>query len=241
MKPLIVGHRGFAGRFPENTFASVKAACEFGVKWIEIDLQLTADHQLVVFHDFSLNRCSNGKGKVAEKKLSELQSLDFGAWFDPRFAHEPILTFRKLLSYLNSNDVCVNIELKSEASSQEILVKSVIAELKAQAFQTHRFIVSSFNHNALRLLHQLEPQIQIGVLSERLSKKDWAALKELNAYSCHLNYHLITAKHIEELKQANYQIWCYTINSPKKFKHLAKVDAIFTDFPDRFLPLSDGF
>lgn len=236
MSPIIVGHRGFAGRFPENTLTSIKAACELGVSWIEIDVQLTADEQLVVFHDVSLNRCSNGKGKVAKKTLNELQQLDCGAWFDIAFANEPILTFSQLLTYLATTNVSVNIELKTDSADVEPLVIQVINALKRLNFPVARCLVSSFNHQALKCFHQQEPSVRIGVLSERLSKKDWQTLRDVNAYSCHLNHRWLSAKHIDALKLAHHQIWCYTVNEPQKFKYMDKVDAIFTDFPDRFLP-----
>jgi len=72
-------------------------------------------------------------------------------------------------------------------------------------------------------------------LSERLSAKDKALLDEVSAFSCNLNYKWITEKHIQYLKQHQYQIWCYTVNEAERFPHLDKVDAIFSDWPSRFI------
>ena len=98
MKPMIIGHRGVAGHYPENTQVSVQAAIDLGLKWVEVDVQPTQDHILVVCHDHTIDRCSNGKGRIDSYTLEQLQQFDFGAWFDPQFAGEPIMTLETLLT-----------------------------------------------------------------------------------------------------------------------------------------------
>lgn len=97
MPSIIVGHRGVAGTYPENTRVSVQAAINLGLSWVEVDVQPTKDNVLVVCHDHTIDRCSNGKGRIDEYTLAELKQLDFGAWFDPRFTGESIMTLEELL------------------------------------------------------------------------------------------------------------------------------------------------
>ncbi|MFA0621332.1 glycerophosphodiester phosphodiesterase family protein, partial [Vibrio sp. 10N.222.49.A4] len=98
MSSIIVGHRGVAGTHPENTKASIEQAAKLGLKWIEVDIQPTQDDQLVVCHDHTLERCSDGKGRVDEHTLAELRQLDFGSWKSEQFVGEKILTLKELLA-----------------------------------------------------------------------------------------------------------------------------------------------
>ncbi|MDN2483378.1 glycerophosphodiester phosphodiesterase family protein [Vibrio agarivorans] len=75
---------------------------------------------------------------------------------------------------------------------------------------------------------------KLGILSERLRKKDWILLEEIGAFSCHLNFRWTAKRHVEKLHQAGYQVWCYTVNNPRQLKHLNNLDAVFSDFPSRF-------
>ncbi|NAX22162.1 glycerophosphoryl diester phosphodiesterase [Vibrio sp. V39_P1S14PM300] len=237
MSPIIVGHRGVAGHYPENTRVSVQAAIDMGLKWVEIDVQPTRDNVLIVCHDHTIDRCSNGKGRVDQYTLAELQQFDFGQWFSAQFADEPVMTLAELLQLAAEHGLGLNIEVKVDRHD----VASVAAQLKEQLDQgplpQSQILLSSFSHGIIRELHQHCPGYRLGVLSERLSKKDWDVLREVNAFSCNLNYTWTSEKHIDELHQHGYQVWCYTVNRAEKFKHLDKVDAIFTDYPERLLTL----
>ena len=86
----VIAHRGASGQAPENTLAAIHKALAIGVDMIEMDVRQTRDGAIVLMHDRTLNRTTNGKGRVAKKSLSELQTLDAGSWFDPSFANERI-------------------------------------------------------------------------------------------------------------------------------------------------------
>lgn len=116
---------------------------------------------------------------------------------------------------------------------------SVVQQLKAQLDHSplvaDKILLSSFSHDIILQLHQHCPGYKLGILSERLTQRDRQVLKQVNAFSCNLNYRWITEKHIRDLKNGGYQIWCYTLNQVDKFRYLDKVDAIFSDFPERFI------
>lgn len=235
MSPIIVGHRGVAGTFPENTRVSVQAAIDMGLKWVEIDVQPTKDNVLIVCHDHTINRCSNGKGRVDAYTLEELREFDFGGWFNAKFSGEPIMTLQELLELAAASDLGLNIEVKVDKHD----VAHVASQLKAQLDQSplaqEKILLSSFSHDIIRELHQHCSGYKLGVLSERLSAKDKAVLKEVNAFSANLNYRWLTEKHVQTLLQDGYQIWCYTVNDGDKFPLLSQVDAIFSDWPSRFI------
>ncbi|MBE4575392.1 glycerophosphoryl diester phosphodiesterase [Vibrio navarrensis] len=234
MPPMIVGHRGVAGSYPENTRASVQAAIDLGLSWVEIDVQPTKDGVLVVCHDHTIDRCSNGKGRIDEHTLEELQDLDFGGWFDPKFNDEPIMTLESLLKMAAEYDLGLNIEVKVDRHELSSIVRDLKELLDDSPLTTDKILLSSFSHEVILQLHKHCPGYRLAVLSERLSQRDRQVLKEVNAFSCNLNYRWITEKHILDLRRGGYQIWCFTLNQPDKFRYFDKVDAIFSDFPERF-------
>ncbi|EGQ9975234.1 glycerophosphoryl diester phosphodiesterase [Vibrio vulnificus] len=235
MPPMIVGHRGVAGSYPENTRVSVQAAIDLGLSWVEIDVQPTKDNVLVVCHDHTIDRCSNGKGRVDAYSLKELQAIDFGGWFDEAFASEQIMTLESLLNLAAEYDLGLNIEVKVDNHDVGKVALNLKNLLDKSPLTADKILLSSFSHDIILQLHQHCPGYKLGVLSERLSQRDRQVLKEVNAFSCNLNYRWITEKHIRDLKTGGYQIWCYTVNQADKFRYLDKVDAIFSDYPERFI------
>ncbi|EIO3979740.1 glycerophosphoryl diester phosphodiesterase [Vibrio vulnificus] len=235
MPPMIVGHRGVAGSYPENTRVSVQAAIDLGLSWVEIDVQPTKDNVLVVCHDHTIDRCSNGKGRVDAYSLKELQAFDFGGWFDEAFTSEPIMTLESLLNLAAEYDLGLNIEVKVDNHDVTEVALNLKNLLDKSPLTADKILLSSFSHDIILQLHQHCPGYKLGVLSERLSQRDRQVLKEVNAFSCNLNYRWITEKHIRDLKTGGYQIWCYTVNQADKFRYLDKVDAIFSDYPERFI------
>ncbi|MGR2820727.1 glycerophosphoryl diester phosphodiesterase [Vibrio vulnificus] len=235
MPPMIVGHRGVAGSYPENTRVSVQAAIDLGLSWVEIDVQPTKDNVLVVCHDHTIDRCSNGKGRVDAYSLKELQAFDFGGWFDETFAGEQIMTLESLLNLAAEYDLGLNIEVKVDNHDVGKVALNLKNLLDKSPLTADKILLSSFSHDIILQLHQHCPGYKLGVLSERLSQRDRQVLKEVNAFSCNLNYRWITEKHIRDLKTGGYQIWCYTVNQADKFRYLDKVDAIFSDYPERFI------
>ncbi|MGR5165855.1 glycerophosphoryl diester phosphodiesterase [Vibrio astriarenae] len=234
MSPIIVGHRGVAGHYPENTKVSIQAAIDLGLKWVEIDVQPTKDNILVVCHDHTINRCSNGRGRVDAYTLEELRQFDFGGWFAPQFQDEPIFTLHELLELAAANNVGLNIEVKVDNHDVAEVASQLKDQLDKSPLTQDKIILSSFSHDIMRQLHQHCPGYKLGVLSERLRKKDWILLEEIGAFSCHLNFRWTAKRHVEKLHQAGYQVWCYTVNNPRKLKHLNNLDAVFSDFPSRF-------
>ncbi len=234
MPPIIVGHRGVAGTYPENTRPSIQAAIDMGLHWIEVDIQPTKDNVLVVCHDHTINRCSNGKGRIDDYTLEELRQFDFGSWFSSDFCNEKIMTLEELLELANQYQLGLNLEVKVDKHDVTRVVSQLKQQLDRHPIDKTRIVLSSFSHDIIRELHQHCSGYKLGVLSERLSGKDKTLLEEVSAFSCNLNYKWITEKHIEYLRLHGYQIWCYTVNEAEKFQHLNKVDAIFSDWPSRF-------
>lgn len=234
MAPLIVGHRGVAGTHPENTMASIQQAITLGLDWIEVDVQPTKDGELVICHDHTVDRCSNGKGRVDSYSLADLKILDFGLWFDNQFSGERILTLHDLLHIAEQHNLGLNLEIKVDKHDSQAVVEQLKKQLEQSSMSKERLLLSSFSHDIMRELYQHCSDYRLAVISERLNDSVCLLLSEINAFSCNLNYFWLTESHIKELKNDGYQVWCFTVNTPESFPLLEKVDAIFSDFPSRF-------
>lgn len=160
--PLIIAHRGDASAAPENTLAAFRQSLAIGADGVELDVRLTRDGKLVVFHDRLLDRTSNGHGWVADRTLAELQSLDVGAWFGPAFKGEAPPTLDEVFETL-PRDYLINVEMKVDINGMRL-----IAHLVAEAVRRHQrwdsTLVASFNPMALHHLRQMGPRIARGYI-----------------------------------------------------------------------------
>lgn len=235
MKPRIVGHRGAAGTHPENTQVSIMAALEMGVNWVEIDVQPTKDDVLVICHDHTIDRCSDGNGRVDQFTHGELLQYDFGVWFDKQFVHERIMTLEQLLVQALKQDFFINIEVKiDDYHDKKSIAVNLQRLLEKYPDSYQRIIISCFDPEMTRLIASAIPRAKIGVLTETLRESDIQLIKDVKAFSCHVNYRHLTQEHCEQLRNLGVEIWCFTVNRPSTFALLDQVDAIFTDFPKHF-------
>ncbi len=160
--PLVIAHRGDSSAAPENTLPAFQRAFTAGADGVELDVRLTRDNRLVVFHDRHLDRTSNGSGLVSRLALAEVRSLDVGSWFGPAFKGEKAPTLDEVFGLL-PHDYLVNVELK-------VIIKGMklIAQLVAETVARHRrwasTLVASFNPVALYHLRRLEPRIARGYI-----------------------------------------------------------------------------
>jgi glycerophosphoryl diester phosphodiesterase len=161
---LVGAHRGSSASAPENTMAAFRLAVDEGAELIELDVRFTRDMHPVIHHDRTLRRTTNGRGRLWQHTLAELQELDAGAWFHPRFAGERIPMLADVLEWLPSR-IVLNIELKTDGDPRplERRLQSLMSVI--DHWRTSRTVIlSSFDHHSLRRLHRMSPALHIGVL-----------------------------------------------------------------------------
>lgn len=205
METLLIGHRGVAGSYPENTKISIQAAIDLGLKWVEVDIQPTKDNVLVVCHDHTVNRCSNGQGRVDELTLEELKALDFGSWFSTDFSGEKILTLDELLTLATENKLNLNIEVKVDNHPAEEVVQTLANALAKSPMPQENVLLSSFSHDVIRAMHKYCSGYRLGVLSEFFTRKDKRLLEEVSAYSCNLNINWVRTRQIKQTPTSRLQ------------------------------------
>lgn len=236
---IICGHRGVAALAPENTLAGLRAAHALGLEWVEIDVQLSRDDEVVVIHDDTVNRCSNGRGKVRQLEWPELVRLDAGGWFGAEFAGEPLPRLADYLEQAQAFGIRVNIELKIHPGDDAARLCRRVSEVVTRLSSPQdALLFSSFDPACLAHLRQLSPSIARGLLVEHLPA-DWhAQLLRLDCIALHCNHHNLTPAQANAVKAAGFLLHCYTVNDPARMHTLEAwgVDMIFTDDPKEYRP-----
>lgn len=233
---LIIGHRGACGYEPENTLRSYKKALEIGVDMVEGDVYITTDGKIVLMHDNKIDRTTDGKGNVFEKKLTELRKYDAGKG-------EKIPLLEEVFDLVNGK-VPINVELKGEGTAKP--VAKLIEKYVKRGWSYSDFIVSSFNHRELQIFSQICRKVKVGALFSGLpliSKPEGIKIDYIdvlqknmkNLYSINLGLDFINQKTVDYAHKKGLKVFVYTVNDMddmQKMKRM-KIDGIFTNYPDR--------
>src|SRR6266436_7743602 len=158
---LPISHRGASGHAPENTLAAFKKAVALGATFIETDLQLSRDARFVAIHDDTLDRTTNGQGKVHDQTLGTLRKLDAGSWFGSEYTGERIPTLEEILEFSKKNDVVFYLELKPSGSwgGEHALIGAL-----RESREIPRAVVISFDASIVLSLRKIEPTLMTGLL-----------------------------------------------------------------------------
>jgi glycerophosphoryl diester phosphodiesterase len=224
-KLFCFGHRGACGHEPENTVRSVRKALELGADGIEVDVHFVDGH-LVVIHDDTLQRTTNGHGRVSEKSFAYLRSLDAGLG-------ERIPTLAEIFDAVNRRAV-INVELKGPHTAAPVV--ALISEyVKDRGWRFDDFLVSSFDHAQIREAKQLCHEIRIGALIEKTPRSLAQFAEALGAWSLHVSKHCVTPALLEDAHRRGLKVFVFTINQPREIARMKMlgVDGVFNDFPER--------
>ncbi len=230
---FVVAHRGSSGTAPENTMASFRNAISDGARMIELDVQLTASNDVIVFHDDVLGRTTNGQGQVRTQSLADLQKLDAGSWFSEQFINERIPTLAEALDFLRDKSF-VNIEIKPPKESDfRLRLEKVMETVFAAKMETHT-LFSSFHHRTLRELKERYPQLHTAAINVPGDKRMPSELsRETGCEGFVCSIHELTQKRVDDAHKHNLYIGVYTINRKDQFDKAYKmgVKALVTNFP----------
>jgi len=234
--PLIIGHRGYCGRYPENTLISFEAAFAAGAGMIELDAALSKDREVVIIHDSTVDRTTNGTGPVKAHTLQRLKALDAGSWFAPRFAGLRIPTLAEVLEILQ-NQGLVNIEIKSAAFEEDDAEDSIerrIATMVKNYDLRQRVLISSFETRALKRFRDMKNPPALGVLTGRRPPNGLLELcRDLRAFSWHPHLRGCHSDLVSAAQSNGIKVFPYTANASADIRRLLRleVDGFFTDDP----------
>jgi glycerophosphoryl diester phosphodiesterase len=234
--PLICAHRGASAHAPENTIASFELAIQQRADVIELDAKLTGDEHVVVIHDSTVDRTTNGTGLVGDFSLTELKELDASHHFSPKFKGEPVPTLDEVLETIGTRTL-INIELTNYRTPFDSLPVKVAQLVKHHGLENN-LLVSSFNPITLRRFHPLSPSIPIGLLVKPglIGNLTGSILGNLmiSYQSFHPEKSLVTQDLIKKSHSKGCRVYSFTINTVSEIKRLLtlKVDGIITDDPE---------
>jgi glycerophosphoryl diester phosphodiesterase len=233
-RPILFAHRGASAHAPENTLAAFELALRQGADAIELDAKLTKDKQVVVIHDQTVDRTTDGGGPINSFTLAELRSLDAGSHYDITFQGELIPTLDEVFKAVGQLTF-INIELTNYDSLLDELPAKVAGLVKKHKL-SRRVLFSSFNPIALIRIHKFIPEAPIGLLAapgvRGLLARSW--LGNIVRYqSLHPNYKDVTRGLVERQHKHKRQVIAYTVNQVEDLQQLFRmgIDGVFTDDP----------
>lgn len=226
-------HRGASKYFPENTILSLKEGIKSGANGLEIDVHKTKDNKLVVIHDEDIQRTFKGKGLVKDMTLEELRNFKCrNKNFEDNLECR-IPTLEEVLDLIRDINIVLNIELKTDEIHYEGIEKDVI-ELVNRYGLKKKIILSSFNHESIRICREIDSEIETGLLYYKKIENVVQYAKEFGANAIHPDLRLVSEEIIREANENNIKVNIYTVNSPIYMRKLIEAGAngIFTDYPD---------
>lgn len=221
----VLAHRGARGHAPENTLLAFDACIKAGAKWIELDVQLH-DQQLWVFHDLRLERCTNGKGWLADHDSAALRKLDAGGGEQIPFLGEAIDCIARRAQ--------LNIELKT-AGGTAAAVATALREYLARGWKAEDFMVSSFHLPELRDFHRRMPEVPLLLLLCGVPLNLAADAQSLGAGTLGLALDFVDDSLVEDAHRRGLKVFVYTVNEADDIRRLRArgIDGVFSDFPER--------
>ncbi|MDW5287979.1 glycerophosphodiester phosphodiesterase [Formosa sp. PL04] len=222
---LVMGHRGAKAYIAENTLESIQKALDFNVDGIEIDVHCCASGELVVFHDFTLDRMTNGEGELAKQTLSELKALKVDGQFS-------IPTLDEVLDLIDRKCI-LNIELKGKYTAAATC-KTIQNYIEYKSWQYSDFLVSSFQHHELEDVYKIDKNIPLGVLTKANMMEAIEFAETVKAKAIHPGSAIVTRDNVKFAQSKGYAVNVWTVNDEATINRMKDygVDAIISDNPD---------
>lgn len=242
---LNIAHQGASAVAPANTLLAFRRAADLGADGVELDVHLSADGVPVVIHDFTVDRTTDGSGRVADLPLAALKELDAGSWFDAACAGERIPTLEEVFAEVGCR-LLINVELKALPPDSRGLEPAVVALVERHGLRD-RVLISSFNPLALRNVRRLAPHLPLGFLYGdaplfRLARVLVGLMPGLRPEAVHPYWGLVRPSFIRRAHARGRRVVAWTVDEPEGMQRLAGwgVDAIITNHPDRLHELLTG-
>lgn len=219
---LNFGHRGFSGKYPENTMLSFEKCVEVGADGIELDVHLTKDGQVVIIHDELLDRTTDHKGLVMDHTLAELKEMDASADFVGVYGKNEIPTLDEYLDFVKDKPVITNIELKTGIIPYPGIEQKTL-DLIDKYHLRDKIIISSFNHYSVVRMKELAPDMKYGLLEDSRIVEMAAYAKRLGVDYLHPLFYTIDEQYLKEAAENNLGINAWTVNSEEDIRKMIRI------------------
>ena len=238
--PKTIAHRGAGKLAPENTLAAIRHGVSLGYRAAEIDVKLSGDGTLLLMHDDTTNRCTDGRGRVAAKTWHQLALLDAGSWHSKGFAGEPIPTYWRVAKYCIANGVQLNIEIKPcvgrERETGAAVALETHALFSAPEHAALKPLLSSFSTEALIAARDAGSEFDRAHLFDHPLPADWRSrCTVVGAMAISANWRSLTQEIVAQAHGNGLRVACYTCNDPADAERLWAwgVDSVITDAVNR--------
>lgn len=234
--PYVIAHRGTSAHYPENTLPAFQHALDAGSDWVEFDVVTTSDNAVVVSHDTTVDRTTNGTGKICNMTLDDIKQLDAGAWYDSAFAGEPIPTLDSVLDLFRNSPTRLCIEIKGDTIDESIrTARRTVEQLQRREYLRHT-VITSFDADCLKMIKTWEPLLATGLDPDRQdgSYTPWQLCTQV--LNCQANFLLhrhetLTQAIVDEAHLHGFNLWTWTVDTPSDIDRVIQlnVDAIMTN------------
>jgi glycerophosphoryl diester phosphodiesterase len=234
----IMGHRGASAQAPENTLSALRLAAVQGAEWVEFDVKITADKVVILLHDDTLDRTTNGRGYAGQMTYDQILKFDAGQWCKKRYIGESIPTLCQAFDLMRSLGLSANVELKPCPGFE---VETAVAVAQVINREINNFpgelIISSFSESCLREFRKIMPEIQSALLFFKVPCNWQLLAKDIGVDAIHCLYKHLTRVQIKQINNVGYPVRCFTVNSTHTAKRLFEwgVDSLITDYPLRMI------
>lgn len=239
-KPLVIAHRGASKEAPENSLAAFMLGVKQNCDMIELDVHLTKDKQVVVIHDSTLERTTNGIGEIATLNYEDIKRYDCGKWFSEQYAGEYVPLLEEVLTKVPAS-VQVNIEIKAAETPDMV---GCLIDVLNKTNRIESTVVSSFHYGCLTELKKQLPEIRIGLLyhPEVADFKKYEEESGVEVFSLHPHYPLVTESYMEIANAAGKTVYPWTVDGEADMKRLIElgVAGIITNKPGLLRSILDS-
>ncbi len=238
-----VAHRGFSAIAPENTLAAFERAIEAGANMLEMDVMLTADGQVVVFHDYRLGRTTDGSGLIGKTDLNRIRTLDAGVWFSHKFRSEKVPLLDEVLEFAKGK-IRLNIEMKLRKHNGVSQLVDRCVKIVERHRMNDEVVFSSFNLEALRVLHYRSPHLRFAPLyRHNLNPTPRSFPLQYHPQGVVLNHLFLNQSTVLAFHNLGMKVFVYTVNGVRRIEKMIKmgVDGVISDNPAAVNSLAKRF
>lgn len=248
---VVIAHRGAFGYAPEHTFASFDMSHQvMAADYIELDVQMTLDGEIIIMHDETVERTSGHLGIIKEMTLAEIKQLDVGSWFNhkfielgqPAYIGQQVPTLREIIEHYGQANYYIETKAPDIYPGMEQRLIDVLNEyglLSRERLKNNQTVIQSFSLESLIKVHQLVPDMPLLLLAKKgmlrgMSDDELVKIHEF-VYAVGPTIKDLDGELIERMHKLGYLVFPYTLNNEEDMKRLiaAGIDGAFTNYPDR--------
>jgi len=234
---LVVAHRGASGYAPENTLSAMKKAIEMKAEMSELDVQETADGEIILLHDNTTKRTGKKDLNIWKLNYDDLKDIEVGEWFSEEYKGEPIPTLKEVIDLVKGK-MKLNIELKANKHEK------MLAERSLKVVTDNEFldqvVFTSFKFDEIRKIRALNKEAKVGYIFGKLPENVDVFTEDVDLLSAH--YKTVDAEFVKKAKSNGKEVHVWTVNEPEDMKRMIElgVEAIITNYPDVLRKVLDG-